>query len=109
MRKAVRVESNRKAMRLEGAAGILRLLTLAVSEHGRNHRHTREKSQTHTGVSRHTWEKSQTHTQKITDTHMRKRADTQERAQTHMGEITHTHTHTHRREHRQDTHTQQTK
>lgn len=31
MRKAVRVESNRKAILLVGAAGILRLLTLAVS------------------------------------------------------------------------------
>ena len=32
MRKAVRVESNRKAILLVGPAGILRLLTLAVSE-----------------------------------------------------------------------------
>jgi len=31
MRKAVRVESNRKAILLVGATGILRLLTLAVS------------------------------------------------------------------------------
>ena len=31
MRKAVRVESKRKAILLVGAAGILRLLTLAVS------------------------------------------------------------------------------
>lgn len=31
MRKAVRVESKRKAIRFVGAAGMLRLLTLAVS------------------------------------------------------------------------------
>ncbi len=37
MRKAVSVESNRKAILLVGAAGILRLLTLAVSrEKGKN-------------------------------------------------------------------------
>lgn len=35
MRKAVRVESKRKAILLVGAAGILRLLTLAVSAAGR--------------------------------------------------------------------------
>lgn len=32
MRKAVRVESNRKAILFVGAAGILKLLTLAASE-----------------------------------------------------------------------------
>lgn len=35
MRKAVRVESKRKAILLVGAAGMLRLLTLAVSAAGR--------------------------------------------------------------------------
>lgn len=34
MRKAVRVESKRKAILLVGAAGMLRLLTLAVSAAG---------------------------------------------------------------------------
>lgn len=39
IRKAVRVESNRKAILFVGAAGILRLLTLAVSGwHGESHR-----------------------------------------------------------------------
>lgn len=36
MRKAVRVESKRKAILLVGAAGMLRLLTLAVSAAGRS-------------------------------------------------------------------------